>query len=349
MANIKSREEKEVTLSDARVARELGLSKATVSRVLNNHPNVSPATQARVLKALHTAKGIRRARSGHVTLGVVIPDIHSERLNHIYIQDVLAGILQSATEYDFAIRTVDITAERQVNENYPQLLMRLGMNGLIHVAITEREFPAVLAIAEAGFPQCLIGNRLDHPGVSWIDAENRESSRKAIEYLIHLGHRRIAAVAARLDRDHCERLEGYRDAMTQAGIPIDPALTVSHDAAEFGIGYSTTMNLLARPDRPTAIYFTNNEMALGGIRACHKAGLAIPKDISLVTFSDSDVTGLLTPSLTFLRQPVFDIGRRAGKCLAEHVKHHEGEIMREIVVPEFFINESTGPCPEITG
>ncbi|MFA5204712.1 MAG: LacI family DNA-binding transcriptional regulator [Lentisphaeria bacterium] len=331
------------TGSLAEIARRAGVSTATASRVLNHSPRVRPGTRHAVLKALNDLQGVAKA-SETMTIGVCVNDFHDDRLNHMYMQDLFAGILQSAHRLDFAIKAIDLQAERRTDETYPQAVMRLGLGGLIHLMPLEDFFGPIAEIADTGFPQCIIGGKMNHPKVNWIDPENIESSCKAVEYLLHLGHRRIAFVAVDVSQyDIGERLAGYKLALAGAGIPFDPALKVVRRHATLDMGVSAMTELLTRPDRPTAVYFTNNELALGGVRACRKLGVAIPEEVSIISIGDSKMAEWITPQLTLLSQPVFEIGRRAALSLATQVRHGEGPIFHEVVSPEFMINESTGP------
>ena len=331
------------TGSLAEISKRAGVSTATVSRVLSHSPRVRPGTRHAVLKALNDLQGVAKA-SETMTIWVCLNDLHDDRLNHMYMQDLFAGILQAARKMDFAIKALDLTEERRPNETYPQVVMRLGLGGLIHLLPLQDFLGAITEIADTGFPQCLISGRLDHPKVNWIDSENIESSCKAVEYLIHLGHRRIGIVAVDVSQhDIAERLAGYKLALAGAGLPFDPDLHVVRRHATLDMGVSAMTELLTRPERPTAVYFTNNELALGGVRACRKLGVEIPRDISIISVGDSKLAEWITPQLTLLNLPFFEIGRRAGQCIATQVKHREGAIVQEVVYPEFLINESTGP------
>jgi len=141
-----------------------------------------------------------------------------------------------------------------------------------------------------------------------------------------------------------ERYEGYRLAMADAGIEVDPEFAIKRGDVNPNSGMSATLELLTKSNRPTAIFYTNGELAFGGVKACNKLGLGIPKDVSIVSFDDSRLPEFLTPALTYLFQPAFEMGRRAGQCLASHLKHRGGKATQEMVIPDFFINESTGPA-----
>jgi DNA-binding LacI/PurR family transcriptional regulator len=333
------------TGSLAEISRRVGVSAATVSRVLRNSPRVSPETRHAVLRAINDQQGIART-SETMTIGVCLNDFHGMRLCDMYVQNLFAGVLQAARKMDFAIKAIDLTQERRVNETYPQTALRLGLGGMIHISPPDEFLPAIHEIADTGFPQCLISGRTDHPQVNWIDSENVAPSRQAIEYLIHLGHRRIGMISVDAkQQDLNERFLGYRQALDAAGLTFDPSLYITQRDVSLDAGCSAMMTMLARPDRPTAVYFANNELALGGLRACRKLGVAFPDDISIISVGDSALAAQLMPELTLISQPVFEMGRMAGQCIAEQVKHREGTVLRETIALSLLISESTGPVP----
>jgi DNA-binding LacI/PurR family transcriptional regulator len=207
---------------------------------------------------------------------------------------------------------------------------------------------AIGEIADAGFPQFLVSGRVDHPGVAWLDADNIEPSAKATQYLIHLGHRRIAFMSGTFAlQDQFDRFVGYKQALERAGFKLDNDLVMQRQHIDLQAGASAIHDLLTRPQRPTAIYFGNSELAFGAIKGCRQLKLAIPEDISMICFDDCQVSEYVTPSMTCLRQPAMEMGRRGGQFIASQLKNHVQEIKQEVLVPDFFINESTGPAPAI--
>jgi len=325
------------------ISKRVGVSIATVSRVLNNSPRVNPRTRQMVLKALNENRRVRDPQRGPVIVGVEVPSFHEDRMNNLYIQEVFAGLLQSARTYSIAFRPVDLAAERLPGEPFHELVMRLGFEGMIHLGATERFVPAILEIAEAGFSQYVIGTSVDAPNVSWVNSENIESTRKGIHYLLSLGHQRIAVVCPPMLRTHEERLAGYRQALQEAGIPVDTNLIVERRSAGVDDGLNAAMHLLTRKDRPTAIYFAEMEMAFGGMHACRQMGLNVPDDVSILSIGDSRVVEFITPKLSIIKQPVFEMALRAGQTLADEIQHKERHTHQEYLPCDLFINETTGP------
>jgi DNA-binding LacI/PurR family transcriptional regulator len=325
------------------ISKKVGVSIATVSRVLNNSPRVNPRTRQIVLKALNERRRVRGPHQGPVVVGVEIPSFHEDRMNSIYLQEVFAGLLQSARTYSVAFCPVDLAAERRPGEPFHELVMRLGFEGLVHFGAAKRFMPAIAEIAEAGFPQFVIGTSVDIPGVSWVNSENVESTRMGIHYLIGLGHRRIAVVCPPMLPTHEERIDGYRRALAEADIPYESDLTIERRSGGPADGLNATLSLLTRANRPTAVYYAEMEMALGGLHACRQMGMSVPGDLSILSIGDSRVADIITPKLTIIKQPVFEMALRAGQFLAEQIQHKERHVHQESFPCDLFVNETTGP------
>ncbi len=335
--------------SVATIAKKVGVSTATISRVLNNSPRVRPETRQMVLKAVNETRfSLRKPSQDFTTIGVSVFDFHPNSLTSIYLRDGFAGIAEGAWQHGFNIKPIDLLGEKQATETYAQLVYRLGLSGIIHMGLFNPALNGIMEIAEAGFPQFLLGGRMDHPRINWLDGENIESSRKAVKYLLNLGHQRIAVMTGdSASPDQRERYEGYRLALEDAGLPVDPELVVERKDVSPNSGMAATMELLAKTNRPTAIFYTNGDAAMGGVKACNRMGLKIPEDISIISFDDSRLPEFLTPALTYILLPIYDLAKRAGQHLATQLKHQQDKIIQEVVVPDFFINESTGPVKTV--
>lgn len=174
-------------------------------------------------------------------------------------------------------------------------------------------------------------------------AENRKGARAAVEHLLSLGHRRIAFIAgSHYTGQNAERQSGYVEALTEAGIPVDPQLLLPGHFMQTG-GFAATEKLLALPAPPTAIFAANDEMAFGAIDAIHSKGLRIPQDISVVGFDDIAISRHIHPPLTTMRQPLAELSACAvGELLA--LIEGQGVQARKITFPlELIVRKSTGP------
>ncbi len=337
----------DLALSQTRLARQLGVSKATVSRVLNNSPNVRPETRQKVLKALNESRlAMRQVSAGKPRVGLIIRN-RLDAFHGAFIQRLMSSLMEGAMTNEMLLQPVDVRARKMPDESYAQLIMRLGFDGVVHLEGYYEVYHVMEEMAEAGIPQFLITGRVDNPVIGWIDVENVESSCSAVEYLINQGHRRIAVVTASMaTQAHTERFAGYRKALEKSGIEFDPSLHLERRDVNIRAGVSIILPLLARPDRPTAIFFTNEELAIGGVKACHQAKVSIPDEISLLAFADSDLPEMVTPSLTYLRQPIHEMGLMAMAFMCEQLKHNSSAVHQEVIRPGFFVNESTGLAPK---
>jgi DNA-binding LacI/PurR family transcriptional regulator len=333
------------TVSMVDIAEKVGVSIATISRVLNNSPKVHNETRSKVLQAMNQTNMARRSYMGrrHFNVGISLSYFSKGLLQDAFINECVAGILEVAFYNDFRIQILDILASRRADETYLQCLMDFELDGVIHVAPTEGRLQAINEIAGAGFKQVLVGARTSDIRVGWIDSENIESSKRAIKYLTSIGHRRIAVVAGPLEfRNHKERIEGYRLALKEAGIEPDPSLQVS--TRQISTKGSCTVDLLTRNAGITAIYYTNSTLAIGGLKACQSMNIRVPDDLSIITFGDSSLPEHLEPPLAYIYQPAFEMGRMAAQQIIGEIKHRDNALNQVEIEPDFFINSSTGPC-----
>jgi LacI family transcriptional regulator len=182
-------------------------------------------------------------------------------------------------------------------------------------------------------------------GVPIVVPENRLGARTAVEHLLALGHRRIAYIAGNRGTGQSdEREKGYLDALRAAGIAPDPALVVNGAFVQAG-GFSATEQLLALPQRPSAIFAANDEMAFGAIDAINSRGLKVPDDLSVIGFDDIPTSGYVFPKLTTIRQPFGAIAGRAVAELVDLIQGREASAARIAFPTELVIRNSTGPAP----
>jgi LacI family transcriptional regulator len=315
-----------ITIED--VAREADVSYATVSRVINSKGYVSEETRERVMAAVERtgyvvnrqARGLAGGRSQVV--GLVVPDLDTS-----YIGEIIRGIDEelAAISYDLMLYT---THHRKQRESAFVATLTAGLaDGLLLVLPSD---PAAYldSFRERGFPYVLI----DHGGVDErgpsVGATNRQGAYDAVSYLIELGHRRIGCVTGQM-RLGCavDRLEGYRAALTDHGLPVDPALISEGDFHQ-PRGYECARELLAGPDAPTAIFASNDVSALGVMEAVRDSGRRIATDVSVIGFDDIPAATSVHPSLTTVRQPLKAMGARATRMLLERIENPAREVER---------------------
>jgi DNA-binding LacI/PurR family transcriptional regulator len=327
------------------IAAAAGVSIATVSRVLNNHPDVDPKTRDRILSALNRVKYTPRVgRRITNVVGVVYLGETARWSPAAFDAAVMTGIFRGVREQRYDVKIVDPTRDKLPDENYTQFFFRKGVRGVI-IRTVETTRHVVEAIAAEGFPHIVIADRYESPMINYICAESRVESRHAIEHLIHLGHTRIGiAMHAVHDTDHRDRLDGYTDAMRIAGLPADPALTVEMLASMDG-GVNAVTRLLALPDPPTAIFFGDPYATVGGLRRVLELGLRVPQEISIVGFDDSDIRLQTFPSFTAVCQDAEALGSDAALWLSRLLNKEVTGSLHKVNSTRLDVRSTTGLAP----
>jgi LacI family transcriptional regulator len=324
------------------VAAAAGVSIATVSRVLNDHPDVAPATRETVLRAVHelgftSNRGARALSGGRTSLiGVMVPLIEAE-----YFSRILAATADALLEHDLQ---VVLAPTMHLREQATTSLARLtdGTTDGAVLILPEESRDELAALARSGYPFVVIDpiEPLEE-GVPAISAANTFGGRAATEHLLALGHRRIGVITGIPDwLSSVERLDGYRSALAAAGVPPDPALVVESDWTVKG-GELAAGALLDRQEPPTAIFAVNDNMAVGVLRAARARRLRVPGDLAVVGFDDSEQAADVTPALTTIRQPLAEMGRMAVSQLVRLLENRFVEGMRIELQTRLIVREST--------
>lgn len=325
------------------VAREAGVSDATVSRVFNNKDNVRPATRERVLAAAkklgYVANLQARILAGGKSniVGLLVPG-----LDTAYMAEIVRGIdLElSHANYEMILHT---TRRRGGNEaTYLQYIANGLSEGLLLVVpLLSPDY--LKTLSDLNYPYVLI-DEIDETGNSFsVVASNQQGAYDATQYLIELGHRRIAFIKG-IPALHSSkaRLEGYLSALRDYHVPIHWEYIVEGDFLQWS-GYYQTQNLLALPHPPTAIFAGNDVMALGAMDAIRTTGLEIPKDISLIGFDDIPQAFTTHPKLTTVRQPLEEMGRMGVKLLLAQIEDPDCPPSQTTLATELVIRDSCQP------
>lgn len=326
------------------VARHAGVSLKTVSRVLNNEPNVREATRQRVQDAV-AALNYRPQLSARSLAGkrsFIIALLHDNPSAN-YLMEVQAGLLEAceAFGYTLMLRPLSYTDPQllTVAENF---VMQYQPDGVVltppvtdHLALLHRldELKTPYASISSGQADCRIGVGLDET----------QAARDVMAHLLGLGHRRIAHIVGH--PDHCAsdwRLAGYREALADAGIPAQPELVVQGEFS-FESGVTAAERLFDLPQPPTAIFAANDDMAAGVLHAAYERGLTVPGDVSVCGFDDTPIAHQVYPSLTTIRQPTREMGRTAATQLLKSLSGHETGTRRVRIDHVLQVRNSTAP------
>ncbi len=337
-------DDRRITLED--VAREANVSTASVSRVINNKGYVSEDVRNRVIRALvrtgyvvnRQAKGLASGRSQVV--GLVVPELETS-----YFGEIIRGIDEelAAVGYDLMLYT---THHRKQRESAHVATLTGGLADGLLLVLPQDPGAYLDTFRRRGFPYVLI----DHGGINEtgpsVGATNVQGAYDGTRYLIELGHREIAFITGKMEMGCAvDRLAGYRQALDEAGIPFRPELVEEGDFHQ-PLGYEAATRLLNRPERPTAIFASNDVMAFGVMEAVRDAGLRIGHDMSIVGFDDIPSASKVHPPLTTIRQPLTEMGRAATRMLLQRIDSPETPIERIDLPTELVVRDS---CRMISG
>lgn len=332
------------TISVRELARRVGVSTATVSRALNNHPEVSPETRARVL-ALADREGyhFRVGKRFTSVIGLAYPNDPLHPAEASFESAMLSGVLAGANDERFDVQVINVERDKGSDESYTHFFRRKGVRGVIVRSL--RQSPGLAEeIADEGFPCVLIADRSEHPNVSYVQGESRSTSIEAIEHLIGLGHRRIAiSTNVQMDTDHRDRQEGYLEALRKHGLESDPGLIVRMSDTMRG-GAEAVDSLLALENPPTAIYFTTPPGTLGALQRCLDLGLSVPDDLSIIGFDDCETRQRSFPRYTAVCQDATEFARRATLWLTKRLMDDSTPPLRVSLPTVFEVSDSTGPA-----
>ena len=335
------------------LSEQLGLSQTTVSRALNGYPEVSEATRKRVqdFAEQHQYRPSQRAQSlatgKSMQIGHVIPFSTQHEMVNVVFADFIAGAgeVYAKHGYDMLLSVVNDHDEVQA---YSELAQKGSVDGVIVHGPT-RDDPRIALLQELDMPFFVHGRATDvGTPYNYLDVNNTRAFGRATEFLLDLGHRRIALINGLERMDFARRRrEGYEDALRAAGIALDPAIMRSDEMTE-PYGHAVTKELLAMDDAPTAFIASSIISALGVRRAIEERGMSVGKDVSIICFDDAISympNGAGEPIFTATRSSVRDAGRRCAELLISLIKDPDAGPVAELWEAELVVGQSTGPAP----
>lgn len=326
------------------IAKQSGVSRSTVSRVINDDPNVNSTTRQRVRSVMQrlnfqpnaAARGLAAGKTR--ILGLVIPMGVAALFTDPYFPQIIQGITAACNQHDYS--TMLWLAEPEYERRTIQQIVSAGMIDGVIVASALTDDAVIDAVRMRHIPFVLVGRHPIHNDITYVDVDNRMSSRDAVLHLLRLGHRRIATIAGPLNMiGGMDRLAGYRDALKSRGLLADEKLIAEGDFGEES-GYRAMRELL--PNAPDAVFVASDTMALGAMRALREAGKKIPDDIAVVGYDDMPFAAHTEPPLTTVRQPIHRAGFVAAETLMDLIQEHDAAPRRVILPTELVIRESCG-------
>lgn len=333
------------------VAQRAGVSYQTVSKLLNGQAQVSNETEQRIMAAIreldyhpnYTARSLRSQRSR--TIGYSWAPAPQDETNTI-LDTFLQSMFHAAETQGYYLLCFPWHSDpRRQIESYRELVDSGRVDAFVLSSI-EYNDPRVQFLQQRRFPFVAFGRSNPEMNFPYIDVDGGYGLRLVVEHLLSLGHRRIAALAWPEDsRVGNNRMEGFAAALAEAGVPLDPGLVLRGEGRyEFGYHAGRELIDLAASERPTAVVTLNDVMAVGVLHAARDCGLQVGRDLAVTGFDDTPVARFLTPSLTSVRQPVWEIGSRLIDMLLDILETGAPPEPPEILVnPELVVRASTVP------
>lgn len=332
-----------VTISQ--VANEAGVSTQTVSRVINDRPDVSPETRRRVQaviarlgyqpNAIARSLVSRRTR----TLGLITADF-----SDYFFTQVIAGAEAEARQRDYFFMLGSTERNAQDEPEYIRLLTERQVEGILFARpSTEPDDRHLVSLLREGVPVVTTAYHLPGEALTVVDVDNVDGGRKATQCLIDGGHRRIGMIAGTPHwKSVTDRTQGFKLAVEAAGIAFDENRIEAGDWS-YESGYEAMIRLLERAPDITAVFSQNDRMAIGAMRALRESGRSVPEDVAMVGYDDVPAAAYCHPRLTTIRQPMREVGALAARLLIELIDNPEGGECHEVLLStELIVRDSCG-------
>jgi DNA-binding LacI/PurR family transcriptional regulator len=330
-----------------KIAEQAGVSISTVSRALNNEAFVRPETRKLIISVANR-NGYAAKMGRRIMSYVGLAFTQEITVGNPFDSAVVGGVMRGLDEGRLSLVLLNMRRDKDPGESYTQFFMRKGIRGVL-LRTTHESRLVCEAIAEEGFPHVVISERFNAPRMNYVDCDSNPDTNRAIDYLLSLGHRRIAfAMHSVADQDHLDRLEGYRQALARNDLPFDENLVFRHSSGL--AGGETVMKLaMSLRNRPTAIFFADPMLAIGAVNKAHMIGVRIPDDISIVGFDDGEFRHSVYPRLTAVCQDAATLGYEAALWLTRILTGEVRGSLQKTIATSFEVNQSTGPAPAIPG
>lgn len=313
----------EPTIKD--IAKICGVGVSTVSRAINNHPDINPETKEKIMNTIkeygyvpnNSARNLKRVDAKAIAVLV-------KGISNPFFSNMIKVIEEECKKKRYSMELSHIEADEDEVDAALKVVKEKRLRGIIFLGglfshsdekLKKLNVPFVFSTA-GSIPENISKNQYSNIGV-----DDRKESARMVDYLIRLGHRNIAIVVAEAEEESIGklRLEGYYDALQAHNIPVNPKLIYQtrDDIGHFSMenGYLTAKKLIESEEQFSAVYAVADALAIGAIRALLEAGLRVPDDVSVAGYDGIDVSGYISPSLTTIRQPVEEMAKDTVKLL----------------------------------
>lgn len=327
-----------VTIKD--IAKEANVSVATVSRVLNNKPDVGDETRAKILNIIDemnynpnsVARGLVMQKTH--TIGLIIPDISNP-----FFPQVARAIEDKAQKLDYSVIFFNTDNHLEREKKAVELFKSKQVDGLI-VSLSVGNEKILKNLKKANYPVVQIDRSVLDDYYPLVSIDNQNSAYQIVEYMLKKGYRKIAHITGDLNATTArDRLEGYKKALNDYQLEINEDYIIEGDYTQHS-GYEAMQKLLKLENRPTAVFAANDLSAAGVYKALFAADLKIPGDIAVAGHDDIEIASLLRPELTTMRQPKYSLGEKAVTVLLRMINSQDLNIEDQILKTNLIIRES---------
>ncbi|MCY9007311.1 LacI family DNA-binding transcriptional regulator [Peribacillus frigoritolerans] len=324
------------------VAKHAGVSTSTASLIVRNNPRISEATRKKVLKSMNElgyvydriAANLRSQSSD--TVGIIITDI-----SNTFFSEFLIGVHDALDEVGYTVllgTTFDSVAKQ---DHLLSTMMEHRVGGLILCPVSESSQDTIERLNEIDTPMVLAVRELPGVNSDYVGIDYPEGARIAVDHLLGKGHKRIALLGGiKESSTWIERMEGYREALSRAGLEVDESLVIDSAPTREG-GLEAVLKVLENPNPPTAIFCFSDLIAFGVMQGLMMKGITPGKDIDIVGFDNVPVAEIYHPPLTTISSFPRRIGKEAANLLYQQMEKIEREQQRIILNPELIIRESS--------
>ncbi len=333
----------DLTLED--IAKQAGVSRSTVSRVVNDDPNVNEDVRKRVQQVIASTgyhpHAAARMLASHRSwmIGLVLPRTVSNFFIDPYFPRLTQGVAQACNQHNYTLGLFLVETKEDEKRIFPRISRKGLLDGVL-LQTAQQGDRLIDRVVNSDIPVVVAGRPFNANGVSYIDVDNIYAAYQAVCHLISLGHKRIATITGHMNgTTGIDRKEGYLKALAEHGFTVHDNLIAEGDFTEQS-GYTAMKNLLTA--HPDAVFAASDTMAIGAIRAVRELGLNVPDDIAFVGFDDLPVASLSDFQLTTVRQPIIQFGAKAVDTLIDLIENGIKPSRRIIMDTELVIRDSCG-------
>ena len=324
------------------VAKRANVSTATVSRIINGQSNVAAESRARVVAAIQElnyrpSRVARRLRTNSTyVIALIISDIQN-----FFYTSLTRGVEDVALQHGYSVILCNTEEDPRRERQYLEVMYEENVAGIILASAISGDYDPQLP--NGHIPMVALDRVVSARELDTVLADNIEGAKTAVTHLLSLGHSRVGAIiGAQGITSSLERQAGYEQALTDFGLPVDPELIRKVDLRQAEDSRHQMLELLALPNRPTAVFTGNALITLAALAAVHEAGLRIPEDIALVSFDDVPWGQLLNPPLTAVSQPTYQLGKMAAEMLVARIANPSGPTTTVRLPLTLVVRESCG-------